>query len=450
MTRYLPAACLLAFAIVGGPASPAMSQTTTNPTPTVATAAAAPKEKEVINQDEAHVGSLPLPDPLLCTDGTKISNKEQWLAKRRPELLKLFETEVYGRTPKGKLPPQRAKVLLENTQALDGKATQRLVRLFFTEAPAPYVDVLLYLPNTASKASPAGVFVGLNFGGNQAVTNDPAIPIPPGWFRNGKDGAYVNNKATEKSRGNESSRWPFAEVIARGYGVATAYYGDLDPDFDDGFQNGVQPLFYQQGQTAPATDEWGSIGAWAWGLSRMADYLLTLPEVDGGKLAVLGHSRLGKTSLWAGAQDERFSIVISNNSGAGGAALSKRHFGETVNKLNTNFPHWFNGNFKKYSLNEAALPVDQHELIALIAPRPVYVASATEDLWADPKGEFLGAKLAEPVYALFGKKGLGVSEPPAPDVSVGDCLGYHNRTGKHDITLFDWQKYLDFADKHWQ
>jgi hypothetical protein len=441
MNRYSPAAFLL-LSVGTLATSLTMAQTATAP-------ATAANPQEMTNQDEAQVGSLPIPDPLTCEDGSKVTTKEQWLEKRRPELFKLFETEMYGRNPDKKLEGGRMEVLLENKQALEGKATQRLVRIYFTKADLPHLDVLVYLPNAASKDKPAGMFVGLNFGGNHAVTEDPAIPVPQGWFRNNKESGVTDNRATEKSRGKDALRWPFAEVIARGYGVATAYYGDLDPDFDDGFQNGVQPLFYKEGQTKPEADEWGSIGAWAWGLSRIADYLVTLPEVDDKRLAVLGHSRLGKTSLWAGAQDSRFSIVISNNSGAGGAALSKRHFGETVNKLNSNFPHWFNGNFKKYSMNEAALPIDQHELIALCAPRPVYVASATEDLWADPKGEFLGAKLAEPVYALFGKKGLGVSEPPAPDVSVGEVLGYHNRTGKHDILLFDWEKYMDFADKNW-
>lgn len=400
-----------------------------------------------INYDEAKAAGLPVPEVTVCEDGTKVTSKEQWLEKRRPELIRLFEREVYGRTPGGKPPGMRFVQTSENKQALGGKATMRQVSIFFTDKDEPCCDVLLYLPN--GRKQPAPVFVSLNFGGNQSVISDPSITLPTGWFREDKEKLYAGNKASEASRGSSERRWPIEAIIARGYGVATAYYGDLDPDFDDGFKNGVQPLFYKDGHTQPAADEWGSIGAWAWGLSRMADYLQTLPEVDGAKLSVLGHSRLGKASLWAGAQDERFGIVISNNSGAGGAALSTRIFGETVAVLNKNFPHWFCDNFNRYTDNEAALPVDQHELIALMAPRPVYIASATEDNWADQKGEFLGGKLAEPVYALFGKAGLGMDEPPAPDRSVGDFIGYHNRTGKHDILLFDWEHYMDFADKHW-
>jgi hypothetical protein len=422
------------------------------------------QERPGINYDESKAGGLPNLDPLTASDGTKITTKEQWLEKRKPELMKLFASEVYGKTPGGAPKATKVEVLSEDKNALGGRATMRRVRLSFSNGAVlteggkdhpnlkgvgytHHADLLLYTPNGLTKPAPA--FVQLNFGGNHYTTSDPSIPVSDAWFRNDKDGNYVNNKATEKSRASGERRWPYKEIIDRGYAVCTAYYGDFDPDFDDGFQNGVQPLFYKDGQTKPAADEWGSIGAWAWGMSRMADYLQGVPEVDGKKLISVGHSRLGKTSLWAGAQDERFGIVVSNNSGAGGAALSKRIYGETVAVLNKNFPHWFCDNFNKYSDNEKDLPVDQHELIALMAPRPVYIASATEDNWADQKGEFLGGKLAEPVYALFGLKGLGVEEPPAPDKSVGDAIGYHNRTGKHDILLYDWEQFMNFADKHW-
>jgi len=403
--------------------------------------------KRDVNYDEAKVGSLLIPDPLKCEDGSKVFTAGEWIAKRRPELLRLFEREVYGKTPETRLSGLRFGVLSEDKKALGGRATKREVAIYFSEKESPHAEILLYLPN--GRKAPVPVFVGLNFGGNHSVANDPAIRLSKGWFRNDPKTGYVDNKATEQTRGSSERRWPLDEIIARGYGVATAYYGDFEPDHSGGIGGGVRPLFLKAGQTAPADDEWGAIGAWAWGLSRIADYLVTLPEVDAKKLAVLGHSRLGKTSLWAGAQDSRFTIVISNDSGAGGAALSKRIFGETVAVLNSVFPHWFCGNFKKYSENEGALPVDQHELIALAAPRPVYIASATEDLWADPKGEFLGGKLAEPVYALFGKKGLGADDPPPPGRSVGESIGYHARAGKHDILLFDWEQYMNFADRHW-
>lgn len=399
------------------------------------------------NSDETKVGHLSIPDPLRCEDGSLVTTAAAWTQKRRPEVLRLFEREVYGKTPAAKLAGLRFVTLAEDKQALGGTATRREVAIYFTAKESPHAEILLYLPNQHTR--PAPVFVGLNFGGNQSVASDPAIRLSQGWFSTDAKTGYLDHKATEQTRGSSAPRWPIAQIIARGYGVATAYYGDFEPDHNAGMADGVRPLFFQPGQTAPAADEWGAIGAWAWGLSRMADYLVTLPEVDPHRLAVLGHSRLGKTSLWAGAQDERFAIVISNDSGAGGAALSKRIFGETVGRLNRVFPNWFCRNFNNYSNNEAALPVDQHELIALAAPRPVYIASATADLWADPKGEFLGGKLAEPVYALFGKKGLGIDAPPPADQSVGDSIGYHARTGKHDILIFDWDQYMNFADHHW-
>jgi SAM-dependent methyltransferase len=405
------------------------------------------------NYDEAKVGLYSLPDPLMRPDGVRVATRQEWELRQRPHIVALFEEYVYGRVPE---PPRPIKpvfsVRSEDRGALGGKAVRREVAIRFNDDPAgPVINLLLYLPKDTPAGQRVPVFLGLNFQGNHAVSTDPGISLSTQWLPNNDQGV-VDHRASEKSRGSEASRWPVERILARGFGLATAYYGDIDPDYDDGFTNGVQPLFYKPGQTRPAPDEWGSIAAWAWGLSRMLDYLETAPEVDASRVAVMGHSRLGKTALWAGARDPRFSIVISNNSGAGGAALSRRIFGETVADLNRSFPHWFCGNFKFFSDREGLLPVDQHELIALIAPRPVLISSAAEDQWADPKGEFLTALAADPIYRLLGTDGLAIKRWPEPveNSLVKTTIGYRIRPGKHDVTTSDWDAYMDFAAHHWR
>lgn len=402
------------------------------------------------NYDESKVGNLPLPDPLICADGTKVTDAKLWQTKRRAEVLGLFQTHVYGRSP-----AKPANLVYEVTktdlQALGGKATRKEVAIYLTgKKDGPRLDLQLFVPNGAKGPVPA--FLGCNFNGNHAVHADPGITLNPRWMRTVRDSKnVVNNRATEASRGSEASRWQVEMIIAKGYALATYYYGDVEPDHAEGWKDGLRAAMSKDGaNTQFAADAWGAIGAWAWGLSRGLDYLEKDKAIDAKKVAVIGHSRLGKTSLWAGASDERFAMVISNNSGEGGASISRRDFGETIAVLNKNFPHWFCGNYKQYTGHPENLPVDMHELAALAAPRPLYIASAQEDTWADPKGEFLAGKLAEPVYALFGKKGTGVAEWPAVNQPVGEFVGYHVRSGKHDVTAYDWEQYLRFADKHFK
>jgi hypothetical protein len=267
--------------------------------------------------------------------------------------------------------------------------------------------------------------------GNHSIQPDPEITLSTQWIGSRAGHGIEKNRATEASRGRLSARWPVERILARGYAVVTVYYGDIDPDFDDGFANGVHSALDPEGGGERKPNAWGSIGAWAWGLSRALDFLVEDEWVDASRVALLGHSRLGKTALWAGATDERFALVISNNSGCGGAALSRRCFGETVARINRVFPHWFCERFRSYNNQESRLPVDQHQLIALIAPRPVLICSAEEDRWADPLGELLAARAAAPVFRFLDSA----------------SLVHRLRPGKHDVTDEDWTAYLEFADR---
>lgn len=406
--------------------------------------AARAQSEEQFNYDEEKVGSYVLPSLLQPKGGKAVTSARQWEQSRRPELLQLFADHVYGKMP-GKVKGQHYRLVEEDRQALGGKAIRKQVTIYFTaDETGPAMSLLLYLPATAK--GPVPVFAGFNFKGNHTVNTDPAIAITPRWVSNEKSLNITNHRSTEAARGLQASRWVVEELIARGYGVATAYYGDLEEDHPKGWQTGVRGLLQQQLQTAP--EAWGAIGAWAWGMSRMMDYLQTDPAVKASQVVLHGHSRIGKAALWAGANDTRFAAVISNDSGEGGAALSRRWYGETINRLNASFPHWFSPNYRKYNNNPDALPVDHHMLLALIAPRPLYVASAVEDTWADPKGEFLSAQATEPVYQLYRKKAVGTEQMPGVNQPVGETVHYHIRTGKHDINLYDWQQYMNFADKH--
>jgi hypothetical protein len=398
------------------------------------------------NYDEAKVPPYRLPDPLVLKTGKPVSNAQTWTTQRRPEILAVYETDVFGRSP-ARPPKPNYEITSVDQKALGGKAERKLITLYFGGKTDPRMNLLVYLPAGAKRPTP--MFLGLSFGGIQAIANDPGVPLPDVWARDSATKQWMKRTAEEKTRGEEAQRWQVNKILDAGYGLAVAYYDEIEPDFVGGMKDGVRPLFFKPGQTEPGADEWGAIGAWAWALRCAMDVLERDREIDAKHVAVMGHSRLGKTALWAGAQDTRFSIVISNESGEGGAAISRRLFGEQTRDLNSRFPHWFDGNYKKYSDREDEMPFDSHMLMSLIAPRGLYVASAEEDRWSDPKGEFLGAAEASKVWELFGKRGIGTMEMPGLHQPVGKNVRYHIRAGKHDVTAYDWEQYLKFAKEQW-
>ena len=413
----------------------------------MASFAIAAQQRPAANYDEAKVPQFTLPDPLVLANGDRVRDVKTWTTKRRPEILDLYRTEMFGRSAASpaKLNYEVASV---DKQALGGKAVRKLITLYPTaKTDGPRMNVVLYLPPNPKKVP---VFVAVGFSGNHTVTIDPVVPLGDEWVLNRETKKYEKRRAAEESRGRSAQQWQLVQILQHGYGLATVYCGDIEPDFDGGMQYGIRPFFFWPGQTGPAADEWGAIGAWAWGLSRIADYLEKDRDVDAKRLAVFGHSRMGKTAIWAGAQDARFSIVISNESGEGGAAIARRDYGERTADLNARFPYWFCTNFRKWDDREDAMPFDSHMLLSLIAPRALYVASAVGDQWSDPRGEFLGARNTEPVYELFGKHGITTDTMPGLHEPVGATVRYHIRDGKHDVTAYDWEQYLKFADEQWK
>lgn len=372
---------------------------------------------EESNYDESKVPVYTLPDVLKSSDNKTIKNKKAWEKIRRPEVLTLFENNIYGQVPKS-FEDIRFSVLSEDKNSMNGKAHRKEVLIeVFNQNKSVRINLVLFTPNNAVKPSPAFLLIN-----NRGKEN------------------------TDPGRKTISEFWPAEVLIDAGYAIAAFHVSDLAPDNKDEFMNGVMQLYPEQ---LNANNGMRAIAAWGWGASRVMDYFESDPQIDKKKVALVGHSRGGKASLWAAAQDQRFAICITNCSGSTGAALARRQFGERVRRINTSFPHWFNTNYKKYNDHEELLPVDQHMLISLIAPRPVYATNASEDLWADPKGTFLSLKNAEDVYGLYGLKSKLPEVPPGLNTPVIESpLAYHNREGKHDMTVYDWKQFIRFADYH--
>jgi hypothetical protein len=372
-----------------------------------------------VNYDEQHVGRVDLPDALAASTG-RVRNPTGW-GPRRTEILNLFREHVYGRSPEK---PDRLQfeTIERNDRAMDGTATLERVAVLSTRQDRSHrFELTVFLPHRRSGSAP--VFLLLN---NRPATN------------------------TDPSRREKSGFWPAEQVIARGYGIAALQVGELAPD-NDKFREGVIRLFEGSSEGARPADAWAGLAAWAWGASRALDYFETNTRVDSRRIAVVGHSRGGKSALWAGAEDERFALVISNESGEGGAALTRRNFGETLSRITETFPFWFAANYRSFAGRESSLPIDQHMLLSLIAPRALYVASADEDLWSDPRGEFLSLAASSPVFGLWGDRAISADAMPALEQPlVSGRRGYHIRRGPHNLTPYDWDRFMDFADTLWK
>ncbi len=385
------------------------------------------------NYREAMVGTYTLPDPLVFANGKPVRNAKDW-EKRRAEIVRLFEENQFGRSP-DRPAGMTFDVFDKGTPAFDGKATRRQVTIYFSaDKSGPKADLLIYTPAAAKK--PVPLVLAVNFAANSSAVDDPGVKQGEVWNR---------EKKRVPAQPGGIGRLNVAPILERGFGVATVYYGDIDPDFLGGIPNGVRALY-----PPPGDGDWGSIGAWAWGLSRAMDYFETDKAVDAKRVAIFGVSRLGKTVLWAGAHDPRFALVIASCSGEGGAAISRRNYGETIAHLTapTRYPYQFAANYGKFGTRVNEFPVDAHMLISLIAPRPLLLQTGFTDGWSDPKGEFLAAVAAGPVYKLLGKQDLDTTEWPKPSEAVLHTLGYYMHPGGHGSAPDDWNIFLKFMEMH--
>ena len=380
-----------------------------------------------VNYEESKVPAYQLPVLLQNSAGEEITTIEQWENNRRPEIISLFANLIYGIVP---VPSDKIKVeyftIEEDMNYLDGSATRRNIRIELMNANGTIdLEILCIIPNSGIKPYPAFLMISFD-----------AIDSPK--LRLAKD----NNEKL----GNGC---PIQQLIDSGYAFISAYHQDLVKHNDVEFASGIHQLYYKEHQSFPKSHEWGVLAACGFGASLTLDYLETQGEVDPSKVILMGHSKLGKAALWAAARDQRFAIAISANSGCAGAALWRRKFGETLQKMCTRFPYWLCYNAQKFIGSEEDLPIDQHMLIALMAPRPVYVASAKKDNWADPTGEFLSAYHASVVYELYGKKGLNeINAPERNKAYYKREVGYHLRDGGHYIADYDWHRFIDFANYH--
>lgn len=376
---------------------------------------------------EEKIAPYVLPELLELEEGGLVESSADWMNKRRPQILALFSNLIYGRIPHPEFPLEtNYKKLKSDQNYLRGKAERRTVQISFrNQRSEAKMKSLLILPKNPQKPVPILMMLSFDRIDSEKMNLNDAGDT----FRNGV---------------------PIQQLIDQGYGFMAVYQQDLIAHNEVEFRRGIHQLFFREGQSFPKANEWGVLAVISWSAMKALDYLESLPEVDATKVALMGHSKLGKASLWAAAQDERFTMVISAQSGCGGAALWRRKFGETLAKISI-FPHWLCGNSRKFINQEDDLPLDQHMLLALIAPRALYVSSALDDSWADPKGEFLSTFHASELYKLLSAGGLREKKIPLPSEPVIEGkVGYHIRPGGHSVNAYDWEQYLKFMNKEFK
>lgn len=394
-----------------------------------------------VNYDEAKTGTYTLPDPLLLNSGKRVQTASAWSQKRRPEILRLFETQQFGIAP-GRPADESFEVVEKDAPALNGKAVREQITIHLSKDPSwPRIHLLIYRPASARK--PVPMFFSISFGAIQSAVDDPGIKPQKVWDPK-------SNSLIDPPQGRAFGHLNVEQLLDAGFGVATFYYGDVDPDFLAGFPNGIRARYLKPGQLDRDPDAWGSIAAWAWGMSRVQDYFETDKHIDATRVAIHGVSRLGKTVMWAGAHDQRFAAVIASCSGEGGAALSRRNYGETIAHLTApgRFPYQFAANYARYGGFPDTAPMDANLLVALIAPRPLLLQTGSTDTWSDPKGEFLAAVAAGPVYRLLGKQDLGTELWPAAQQPIFHDLSYYMHNGGHGMVPSDWDIYIQFLKMH--
>ncbi len=389
-----------------------------------------------INFSEDSVGTYVLPEMLRLNNGASVKNEKEWTAQRRPEILSMIENIQFGKAP-GR-PASLSWKVVEQGSAMNGKAIRKQVVICFTKDDCTYpVNMLLYLPSASTK--PAPLLLNLSFSANNQLVDDPAVRIGYTWT---KDGWRV--KADSASR---FSKMNIEQFIDAGFGFATIYYGDIEPDVKKGYEHSIRSAYKDSTQY-----NWAAISTWAWGLSRAMDYFEKDGDIDSKRIALQGASRLGKAVLWAGARDSRFKMVLASISGEGGAALSKRNYGENMLHITdtSRYYYWFTPQYHEYASHSRDLPFDAHMLVALMAPRPLLLQTGDSDYWSDPYGEFLSAREASKVYALFGKSSLlNKKYPEAGDRSLlMNTLGYYMHKGGHTVLPGDWTLFIEYMKKY--